>query len=160
MGADLDLETIAEDLTTRSPVLAGCSADGPSFGDGSKRVVERAACEITLGVLDSQTAYADSSPTKVYLHSPTLNVSTVLEKQKDSKDKEFWSVVTSMPSTREQMVRRYKAPTSVFGLTLNGDRSQQSVETQRGILNKLREPGRPQFSAETDIIVQLGRIKH
>lgn len=130
-------------------------------GDNASALeVERAARDITLGILDAQTAYADSAPTKIYLHSPSLNRATVLERQTDSKGQPFWSVVTSMPSTREQMMRRYKAPTSIFGLTLNGDRSQQSVETQRGILKKLREPGRPQLSAESYILDEDGLLYH
>lgn len=130
-------------------------------GDNASALeVERAARDITLGILDAQTAYADSAPAKVYLHSPSLNRSTVLERQTDSNGKPFWSVVTSMPSTREQMMRRYKAPTSIFGLTLNGDKSQQSVETQRVILKKLREPGRPQLSAESYILDDDGLLIH
>jgi len=132
----------------------------PDIGSESAQEVERAARDITLGVLDSQTAYADSSPTKVYLHAPTLNRSTVLEVKTDSSGEKFWSVVTSMPSTREQMMRRYKAPTSVVGTTLNGERTQQAFDIKLRILNRLKEPGQSPVTAEAYIIDEDGKLFH
>jgi hypothetical protein len=126
----------------------------PNGGDQ----VERAARDITLGVLDSQTAYADGSPTKIYLYAPSLNRSTVLEIQTDANGEKFWSVVTSMPSTREQMMRRYKAPTSVVGMTLNRERTQQAFDIKRGILDKLKEPGQSPVTSERYIIDEDGLL--
>ena len=51
--------------------------------------VERAVRDITLGVLDSKTAYADNSLIDIYLHSPQLNRATVLKKATDAKGKPF-----------------------------------------------------------------------
>lgn len=122
--------------------------------------VERAARDITLGVLDSKTAYADGSPAKIYLHSPSLNRQTVLERQRDAKGKDFWSVITVSPSDRNQMMRRYKAPTSVVGVSLNGDRTQQANDTLLGILKKLREPGKPPVTSESYILDEDGLLFH
>lgn len=122
--------------------------------------VERAARDITLGVLDSKTAYADGAPAKIYLHSPSLNRQTVLERQRDAKGKDFWSVITVTPSDRDQMMRRYKAPTSVVGVSLNGDRTQQANDTLLGILKKLREPGKPPVTSESYILDEDGLLIH
>jgi len=130
----------------------------PELDGGSHAEVERAARDITLGVLESQTAYADSVPTKIYLHSTELNRATVLEVKTDSEGQKFWSVVTSMPSTREQMLKRFKAPTSVVGTTLNGQGTQQALDIKRGILDKLKEPGKSPVTSESYIIDEDGLL--
>lgn len=127
-------------------------------GEGTAPEVERATRDIVLGVLTGKTVYADTSPNKIYLHSTEYNRQTVLEKKRDSEGRDFWSVVTSMPSDRDQMMRRYKSPSSVFGLTVNGERTQQALDTQRGILNKLKEPGRPQVTSESYILDEDGLL--
>lgn len=127
-------------------------------GEGTAPEVEQAMRDIALGVYEGATVYADNDARKVYLHAPAIDRMTVLERRSDSTGKDFWNVVTSMPQTRADMMRRYKAPTTVGGITYNGERTQQAFDIKRGILNKLKEPGTSPVTSESYILDDDGLL--
>lgn len=130
----------------------------PDLGGDPAAQVERATRDIVAGVLGARIAYADAAVGKIYIHAPEQNRMTVLQRKTDSAGMGFWSVVTSMPHIREQMMRKFKAPTTISGIALDGNRSQQSVTIARGILDKLQEPGLFPSSAESYILDEDGRF--
>jgi hypothetical protein len=132
----------------------------PKIGETSADQVERAARDVTRGVLEGNTAYIDGKADQIYLHAPDSNRETVLQVKRDANGEKYWSVKTSQPSTRERMMGKYKAPTSVGGITSNGERTQQAFDIKRGILDKLKEPGQSPVSTESYILDDDNRLVH
>lgn len=130
----------------------------PNLGKDSSAEVEQAARDIALGVLTAKTVYADTSKSTIYIHSPEHNRVTVLQQATDSEGQQFWNVKSSIPSTRDQMMRKYKAPTTIGGIMTGVDRTQQSVSSLTGVLNKLKEPGSFLASSESYILDEDGLL--
>lgn len=130
----------------------------PKLAGDSKAQVEQAARDITLGVLTAKTVYADNSPMQVVLFSPEMSRTTVLRLDKDVTGREFWAVKTAMPEKLEQIGRRYKAPTSINGITLDGIRTQQPDANLLRVLNKLKEPGTSPSTLDSYILDEDGLL--
>jgi len=133
--------------------------DTPKLGDGSANEVERATRDITRGILSASTVYADNDANQVYLFSPEMQRMTVMQVQRDSEGKKFWSVVTSQPSTLADMSSKFSAPTSATGITVGGERTQQAFNIKREILKTLKESVISPVSSESYSINQYGKVR-